>query len=296
MKRLLFLCLIIILPVKGQAQFKINNNKDVFLFNVISGGIIGGIGSMINKNNEKTYKAFFKGFYKGALGGTLVYGGKQMLSNFSRTHNYSNIWASKVLVYSGISMIENAASNKKLLSDLHLNLFLFRIDYRADNQFVFRPRAMLFSILNTGYTIIKYDMHINPKISLWTGIPVFSDNKIMSKNSHFKFEGMSIGNSIWVTGYQTNFPFEMIMSHELTHVYQYNMFSSTNNYFSITNIKLGKTKLYNKLTKYFYLNYGAIFYNGFYYLTSEFYKDNYFNNPFEGEAAVISLQNKISKH
>ena len=168
MKRLLFLCLIIILPVKGQAQFKINNNKDVFLFNVISGGIIGGIGSMINKNNEKTYKAFFKGFYKGALGGTLVYGGKQMLSNFSRTHNYSNIWASKVLAYSGISMIENAAANKKLLSDLHLNLFLFRIDYRADNQFVFRPRAMLYSILNTGYTIIKYDMHINPKISLWT--------------------------------------------------------------------------------------------------------------------------------
>ena len=74
MKKFLLLCLIIILPVKGQAQFKIKNNKYVFLFNVIGGGIIGGIGSMINKNNEKTYKTFFKGFYKGALGGTLVYG------------------------------------------------------------------------------------------------------------------------------------------------------------------------------------------------------------------------------
>ena len=292
MKKILFLCLIIILPVKGQSQFKIKNNKDVFLFNVIGGGIIGGIGSIINKKNEKSYKAFFKGFYKGALGGSLVYGGKKMLSNFSRTHNYSNIWASNVLAYSGISMIENAAANKKLLSDLHLNLFLFRIDYRADNKFVFRPRALLYSILNTGYTIIKYDMHINPKISFWTGIPVFSDNKIMSKNSHFTFQGMSMGNSIWVTSYQTNYHLEVIMSHELTHVYQFNMFSSVNNYFSITNTKLGKTKFYNKLSKYFYLNYGAIFYDISYNLVSELNKNNYYSNPFEGEAAVISLQNE----
>ncbi len=292
MKKLILLCLIILLPVTGQTQFKIENNKDVFLFNVISGGIIGGIGSIINKKNEKTYKAFFKGFYKGALGGTLVFGGKQMLSNFSRTHNYSNIWASKVLTYSGISMIENAAANKKLLSNLHFNLFLFRINYRADNQFVFRPRALLYSILNTGYTIIKYDMHINPKISLWTGIPVFSDNKILSKNSHFKFIGIGMGNSIWVTNFQTSLSFETIMSHELTHIYQFNMFSSTNNYFSITNTKFGISKFYKKLTKYFYLNFGAILYNGCYYLASELNKDYYFGNPFEGEAAVISLQNE----
>lgn len=291
MKKLILLCLIILLPVTGQAQFKIENNKDVFLFNVISGGIIGGIGSIINKKNEKTYKAFFKGFYKGALGGTLVYGGKQMLSNFSRTHNYSNIWASKVLTYSGISMIENAAANKKLLSNLHFNLFLFRINYRADNQFVFRPRALLYSILYTGYTIIKYDMHINPKISLWTGIPVFSDNRLMYRNSH-KFIGTSMGNSIWITKFQTNFPFEMIMSHELTHVYQYNMFSSTNNYFSITNTKFGKTKFYKKITKYFYLNNGDFVYGIIDRLIREHNKNNYYGNPFEGEAAVISLQNE----
>ena len=83
---------------------------------------------------------------------------------------------------------------------------------------------------------------------------------------------------------------------KLSHVYQYNMFSSTNNYFSITNTKLGKTKFYKKLTKYFYLNNGALFYITNYYLASKLNKDNYFGNPFEGEAAVISLQNKISKH
>ena len=292
MKKWLLMCFIMIIPFTGNAQFKIENKKDVFLFNAIGGGIIGGIGSMINKKDDNTFKAFVKGFYKGALGGTLVYGGKQMLSNFSRTHNYSYIWASKAMTYSGISMIENAAANKKILSDLHFNLYFFRIDYRSNNNFVFRPRAMLFSIISTCYTIEKYDMHFNKKISLWTGSPVFSDDKKLYLRPNLTTVGQNFLSGFWVTEKQTSHSFEAIISHEMIHVYQYEMFSPVNNYFSISNTKIGKSKFYKSFTKYFYLDYNAISFRSFYYLSSKLNPNNYYGNPFEGEAAVISLQNK----
>lgn len=59
----------------GKAQ----SNAEILIYNILLGASTSGLGSAINKSpEEKWNQAFYNGVWKGAIGGTFLYGGKQL--------------------------------------------------------------------------------------------------------------------------------------------------------------------------------------------------------------------------
>jgi len=157
-----------------QAQHK--NDFEAGLFNIGFGGIIGGIGAVINKKpTQKTGKVFLKGLYQGALGGYLLFESKRLVGKFSKTGNYGYIWPSKLVNSAGVSIIENAAANRNLWEQWHINFGFNRFEFYTKDKFKISYKIMPFAFSNVIYGFTQGKMSI--KESLKTGSFVFLTHK-----------------------------------------------------------------------------------------------------------------------
>src|SRR5690606_15007191 len=103
--------------------FAQKNDLQYGLLNIGIGGVIGGIGAVINKEPDQRFdKTLLKGFTQGALGGYLVFESKRLVREFARDRDYNYIWPSKLINAAGSSIIENAAANRDLWARWHLSL------------------------------------------------------------------------------------------------------------------------------------------------------------------------------
>ncbi|MCH7525326.1 MAG: hypothetical protein IIC74_10080 [Bacteroidetes bacterium] len=164
-----------LITTKTQAQHK--NDFEAGLFNIGFGGLIGGFGAIINKKpNQKTGKVFLKGLYQGALGGYLLFESKRLVGKFSKSGNYGYVWPSKLVNAAGISIIENAAANRNLWEQWHINLGFNRFEFYTQDKFKVSYRIMPFALYKTidGFTQGKLDVSESVKI----GSFVFVSNQI----------------------------------------------------------------------------------------------------------------------
>jgi hypothetical protein len=270
---ILFIVLIsLVLITKTNAQHK--NDFEAGLFNIGFGGIVGGLGAIINKNpNEKTGNVFLKGFSQGALGGYLLFESKRLVGKFGETHNYAYIWPSKLINSAGISMIENAAANRNFGDRWHLNIGFNRFEIHTKEKFKMSYRIMPFALGNTIRGFTKGNLDIDKTIK--TGSFVFFTKTIYEKGMFIN--GATYSNSILISN-STN-DLERTLSHELIHVYQYESFSGFNSYVN----KL--TEKWN--TKKWYSTYNKVFYTDLNYLTfisTYNLYPNFDSNFFEKEA------------
>lgn len=112
------------------------NDFEAGISNVAFGGLVGGLGAIINKkSNEKTGKVFLKGFTQGALGGYLVFESKRLVGKFGKTGDYGYIWPSKLVNSAGVSIIENAAANRDFYDRWHLNIGFNRLEFYTKDKF-----------------------------------------------------------------------------------------------------------------------------------------------------------------
>jgi hypothetical protein len=76
----LVLCSVLILSLFSKhtnAQVK-HQEATLLVYNVVFGGLTGGIGSILNKPKTSSWhRAFVRGFWQGSLGGTLNYTSKK---------------------------------------------------------------------------------------------------------------------------------------------------------------------------------------------------------------------------
>lgn len=260
------------------AQYDFNNKTEVAVFNMISSGFVGGIGAMINNKEEQNlFKRFYKGFYKGTISGLVIYSGKEMISNYSKTNNYTYLWGSKMLVFTGVSMLENTVNNKKLFENLHFNIAFVRFDMNTNN-FKIKPKIMPVSLGISLWLATKYK--VDYKLSLYSGNIVFWGKR---KNAY----GTAIGNNILISRYSKKYPIELVMSHEMIHVYQLNFFSSLNTFYFNAEKKLfGNSKFYQTYSRCFYTDYNKISFSSVYQLTT-FYVGKKNKNIFESEAYYL---------
>lgn len=261
------LCSLMFFSNNIQSQHK--NNFEAGLFNIGFGGFVGGIGAIINKKpNEKTGRVFLKGFGKGALGGYLLFESKRLVGKFAKTNNYGYVWPSKIINSAGISIIENAAANRNLWEQWHINFGFNRLEFYTKDKFKMSYRIMPFALGNTVYGFTKGKLDINKSLKIGSFVFV-TDNIIKLRG----FQGIAISNSILLLkNTRSN-----IISHEIIHVYQYESFSSLNPYLNKPIAKLNKNKWFNLYNKIFYTDFNYLTFQGLYSINKD-HKTNFFEN------------------
>lgn len=265
-----FLSILFLVSFHLNAQHK--NNFEAGLYNIGFGGVVGGVGAIINKKpNEKTVKVFLKGLYQGALGGYLIFESKRLVGKFGKSGNYAFIWPSKIINSAGTSIMENAASNISFWERWHINLGFNRFELNTKNKFKISYRIMPFAFVSTIYGFMKGKIDINKSLKM--GTFVFFTNKISSENP----EGIAFANSILLLNRKNRtLSKKHILSHELLHTYQYESFSGLNAFLNkpIQNFK-AKNKWFKKYHKIFYTDFNYIT-GGVNYLIYKNYESNFF--------------------
>lgn len=270
--------LLILVILLSFANNKINaqhrNDFEAGLFNIGFGGLVSGLGAVINKKqNEKTGKVFLKGFGQGALGGYLIFESKRLVGEFGKTGDYGYIWPSKLINSAGTSIIENAAANRDFWDRWHLNIGFNRIEFYTKDKFKVSYRIMPFALSSTIYGFTQGELDFNKSIKV--GSFVFFTDDI---NNSGDFTGATYSNSILIEKKALN-NLNGVLPHEIIHVYQYESFSGLNSYLNKPITKLTKNKWFRTYNKIFYTDFNYLTFRGLYNLNT-----NHGSNFFENEA------------
>jgi hypothetical protein len=260
----------------GQVFSQEKNYVGAGLFNIGVGGVVAGVGAVINKKpNQKTGKQFLKGFGQGALGGYLLFESKRMIGRFAKTGNYTYVWPAKLVNSAGSSIIENAAANNGFLEKWHLNFGFARFEMRTKDSLKLQCKIMPIALGGVIYGFANGKLAINE--TLKTGSFVFTSNNLLQKQEAL---GLTAVNTIL---YQKNNQFynvQLIIGHELIHTFQYEQSFGFNTYLDKPIRKLSKNNpWFEKFNKLVYADSNYLTYILFYNVNQ-----NYDANLLEKEA------------
>lgn len=234
---------------------------------MITAGLIGGIGSMVHKSSNQTkWQAFTKGFTKGSIGGFISFIGKDNSIQVRNGH-WGYAWLNKGLNSVGSSIIENTASGNKALSNFGVDYGFIRMDISKSKTSV---RLQPFSLAGFATCMFLSNGHFSGKESLMYGVPTFVSNSYVA--------GVAIMNNVMI---DKDTYHNATAGHELIHTYQYR------ESFAITNIYMKNKSKYiywdmpNVMGSYLANSYAAYIKNDYYF--------NYYEYQAEG------LSNKLIK-
>ena len=239
----------------GKVFSQDKNYLESGLLNISLGGLVGGLGAVINKKpNQKIGKQFVKGFEQGALGGYLLFESKRMIGQFAKTGNYAYVWPAKLVNSMGASVIENAAANANFLEQWHLNIGFARLELRTKDSLNFKCKILPIALGGLIYCFANGEFAVNE--SLKTGSFIFRANTFLDKR---KIIGITAVNSIIYKKNNNLVNDEFVIGHELIHAFQYEQSFGLNAYLDKPLNQLGK--------KYqWYKKYHSIFYTEYSYL------------------------------
>ncbi len=226
MKAIIYtLLMFTVLAAKGQDLG--TRNRQFFAMDVITGGLIGGIGSAIHpKENQTRGNAFLVGFAKGCVGGSLTYAGKNLAFHVGSKKSMWYGWPAKLIHAGGSSIIENAAQNNLWYSNWAMDIGLLRVDGNMNGKFRFRGQP---------FAAIGFIQHIaegsqfSTKRTIQTGTAYFYKEKtIISKTASV---GRTYINSISVDETRIN-TFRYTAGHEMIHAFQERELLSINYFYA----------------------------------------------------------------
>jgi hypothetical protein len=214
MRVLVLVALVVaLIPRVSMAQRK----GDFVLPNVFIGAVSGGVGAAINRRpGERWPVAFLRGGMAGAVGGFLIYQGKNAVHRVVTTQRLAYAWPARLIDAAGNSLVENAAANRGLLDRGHLNLGFVRFEIeRAPLRL--RPRILPAALAGTIYVASRGAF--DPASSLRTGLLVFHTSDEL--HGQHDVTAVTVVNSIlYTTGAATRWLPETI-AHEIIHSMQY---------------------------------------------------------------------------
>tara|TARA_R110000744_G_scaffold256465_1_gene371939 strand:+ start:10484 stop:11341 length:858 start_codon:yes stop_codon:yes gene_type:complete len=256
---------------------------EMAIYNIGLGGIVSGIGAVINKDpNDKLTKSFLKGFSKGAIGGYIVYESKNLIGKIERERKLEYGWAAKIVNSTGTSIIEGASLNNDFLSSWHLNIGFNRFELLTKDKWRVKYRIMPISFILTAYAAIGNKFEISN--SLRSGELLFSNSKV-SLNS-IESRGINYGNVIVYNSSEAEYL--ATISHEIIHTFQYYDFNFVNTYFKSSFEKWQEnSRFFRKSSKFLYYDFNGPFL-GLLYQLENIERDNFYDNFFENEAAFWS--------
>lgn len=233
-------------------------------FNVGFNGLVGGFGSLINKKeNQSGWQAFSNGFYKGAVGGAISHVGFTLTSQIRTQQNIAYAWPARLVNSFGSSIVQNAASNQRMLEQLHFNLYVTRLEYRPHSK---KFKARIFTSSIYGIIVTSRNASLNISKSLQSGVLYFDlvdnfRNSLVEGPATGQVSSVGMRSDVFNTSFNKQEYFD-VFAHEMAHILQFDRKVGGNAFV----IKLDKTakqqsKLYQTLSKYIYFDLnGPIFY------------------------------------
>lgn len=256
-------------------------------YNVISSSLISGIGSGFHKKANETFgHAFVNGLWKGAIGGAVIYSGKELVRFSSKNNTLNYVWPARALNALGSSMVYNGLNNDKILQSVSMNIYFTNISFDGKLHAKVDPFTLVSGVVLACNNRYSFNLESTVK----TGSIVFdkSFEDIQMDNGKLtikQLSGQSFGNIIFrnvYTDFAYGFIKENVMEdvsrldnytinttcHELIHTFQYE-----NSYF------------FDFSSKYVYINPSM----GINYLINSL--SGYRNNLFEKEANYFGYSN-----
>lgn len=280
MKAIIYLS-IFFLSLTSYGQGYNTRAREFFAMDVLTGGIIGGVGAAFHPKEHQTRgNAFLKGFAKGCVGGSLTFTGKYMTYGITKNENYLYAWPAKLVHAAGASIMENAARNAAIYDNWAIDYGAIRVDVNYKGKIRVRPQP--FAAGGIILTALQGN-RFNVKNTLELGTPYFTSNNIAANvtNSHVE-SGQTYINSVTIIPKAIiigNFVYHKqdniynVSAHELIHVFQ------EREYYSMNNIYL------NNKYKWAYIDLPAF---DLVYTSLTNKNKPYYSNPFENQAETLS--------
>jgi hypothetical protein len=239
------------------AQSFHQQSRQLFGYNIILNGLIGGIGGLINKSKEENIlKVFGRNFVKGSLGGIITYTAKYEVYQLRNPERFWVAPLDRAFYYLGNSFVYNASLNQNLFSAYRCQFYLFNFDFYFKKKIRIVPRISLLSVASVSAFFIFSD-HLNFKNSLRYGVFYFNQNK-----EHLNTRvGLGLNNAIEITPYPLNvdgykgdeWRYELI-AHEMIHTFQFPDYISISNFMRKDFQGIKSKDRYEKWSKYFFLD------------------------------------------
>ncbi len=273
--KILFLITFILLFSDSYGQ---NSKTEMALYNVGLGSIFSGVGALINKEpEEKWTKVLLKGMGQGALGGYLIYESKNLIGDINNERKWEYSWYAKVVNSAGVSIVENASSNRDFWEKWHINFGFNRVEFYTKDKFRVKYKIMPVSLILGIYTAVGNKFELGK--SLQIGEIVFS-------NTVTKFSGRTYGNILLIEDkFLDN---HTLYSHEIIHIYQKYDFNFVNTYFNKPYSKWSEdSKTFSKINDLLYIDLNGLILHPLYLLENA-NRDCYYDNFFENEAGFYA--------
>lgn len=292
----LFIIPFLTLSKIGLGQNYRTQQNQVFAYNILSNGLMGGFGGLINKPvNEKWYKAFITNFGKGCLGGLVKYSAKSQIWYLGNQNNNFLILPNRLFFFAGHSMVMNASKHKGLLDTYYLNYLGMDIRWNIRKEENIKPLQVRLSVQTLGsYFYMKND---NSKLDFYRSLECGQLYFVPDTNfmNSINADGYAGFNTIAIRDRPYNFlKYRNPLPHELIHTYQgYDFFPLTSLYYDrFLEKKIMNIKWCKKLSKYIVLDT-----DDFYFITAFLLQPEpqYYRNFFEFEAEHFASRNYIKR-
>ena len=284
------LCCILIFTFCFQIIKSQNIEAKVISYNVLIGGVTGGIGALINKNkDQKWHKAFIKGFVVGCGGGAIAYSGKKLNYFVAQKQELGYCWLSRAVFSAGNSIVENAAANRPFWSRWHYDIGFMRFELETNGPVSFTPRFMPSSF--AGIVFMAANGNFDAATSLKSGTQTFRADKV-NYASYLSASTASNG-FLFINSLNQGHVFYDTYAHEMIHAFQFQEFSGINYFFNpLTEKWKLKSPRFKTASRWIYgdVNFEVMLYN--YFIIQRGYKDSpqyYCKNYLENEAEFLSV-------
>jgi hypothetical protein len=271
-----------------EAQSYHQQKRQLFTYNVLLNGFIGGIGGVINKSKgEKPLVVFGRNFLKGALGGMITYQAKYQLYQLKRPENFWYAPLIRAGYYVGYSFTYNASLNRSIFNSYHSQFYLFNFDMQFKGGVRVLPRISVLSALSAGGFVVLGDK-LDLKNSLRYGLFYFRQN---GKYELIR-DGLGLHNSIEIISEdQKSFTPDLkysAIAHEMVHTFQFPDYFSISNLYAPSIKRATRSNGYRKLSNYFFLD---IPYFPLLYVFQNKYRENFY----EFEAYHFEMRSYVER-
>jgi hypothetical protein len=281
----LLLLMPLLLGGRLHSQNYSTQKTQVFVVNVLSNALIGGIGGTLNKHKgEKAYKAFIRNFLKGGAGGLVKYIAKYQTYYLSYNVLYAPV--NRLQFFLGHSIVTNAAMNRAPLHTYYCDFYGLDFRIRLAEEQKIKVRLSLATLGSALYfASLGYELDLSRCLEY--GLLFFN-----ARHSYPYF-GKAVFNCIAIEtrGNQIN---QQIVPHEIVHTYQmYDGFPISGFYHKKQDTLLNKSAIYRFLSKYVSFDYEPLFFSVAYYTQP---RPWHFQNYFEFEAEHFKTRAYVRRY
>jgi hypothetical protein len=291
-KTVLYFFLLSLLFSNLSAQKFQEQKNQVFTINILSNGLMAGVGGLVNKSKkDKSFKTFAKNFGKGCLGGLVKYSAKSQAHYLSYPQFSFLAPFNRLYYFIGHSMVMNASENKNIFDTYYVNFYGVDMKIKTAREVKKRidARLSLATTASVGYYLLKKNK-LDFYKTLEYGVFYFNfDSTYQARvsGSDFMVTGQASVNAIVISRsnsrVRTSLQNDDNIPHELIHVYQFYDFFPLVSFYEKPLKKLySDCEWHKKLSKVFNLDYAVVFYGLSYVIQPE--EPTHYANYHEFEA------------